>query len=273
MENTIIFIYCLAEDFLKALGHKEDPQTKMYDAEVITFALVAAFFFHGNYERTRLFFSDQNHFGYLLEKSRLNKRLLRIDHELWLQILVLCRVLLQNGDFQEYIVDSFPVPVCQNARITSCKLLRGKKFHGFCASKNIYFFGLKVHVLTLANGFPVEVIFTPGAESDMRAFRRLNLDIGTGSIIYGDKAYTDYSYEDILGDVGITLCTHRKKNAKRQHSYQLSHIQKYRRKRIETSFSSIARLMPRWIHAVTMRGFELKVMLFVLAFALQYVME
>lgn len=41
------------------------------------------------------------------------------------------------------------------------------------------------------------------------------------------------------------------------------------RKRIETTFSQIKAMFPRHIHAVTSRGFQLKVSLFVIAFALQ----
>ncbi len=68
----------------------------------------------------------------------------------------------------------------------------------------------------------------------------------------------------------IHLCPHRKRNAKRQHSFQLAAIQKHKRKRIETSFSSIVGNMPRHIHAVTFHGFALKVILFVVIFSLQH---
>ncbi|WP_372369430.1 hypothetical protein [Candidatus Uabimicrobium sp. HlEnr_7] len=43
-------------------------------------------------------------------------------------------------------------------------------------------------------------------------------------------------------------------------------IQKVTRKRIETTFSQITSFFPKNIHAVTSYGFELKVVLFVLAF-------
>jgi hypothetical protein len=37
---------------------------------------------------------------------------------------------------------------------------------------------------------------------------------------------------------------------------------------VETAGSLVARLLPKSIHAVTSRGFELKIMLFVLAYAI-----
>ena len=69
----------------------------------------------------------------------------------------------------------------------------------------MYFFGIKVHILTTIEGIPVEVIFTPASESDIRAFRRMNLDLEENAIIYADKAYTDYTYEDLLQDAKIHL--------------------------------------------------------------------
>jgi hypothetical protein len=41
----------------------------------------------------------------------------------------------------------------------------------------------------------------------------------------------------------------------------------YKRQVIETSGSLLSQLLPKSIHAVTAKGFEIKVMLFVLAFS------
>jgi hypothetical protein len=47
MDDTILAIYCLCDESLKVLGHREDPQRTMSGAEVMTTALVAARFFGG----------------------------------------------------------------------------------------------------------------------------------------------------------------------------------------------------------------------------------
>lgn len=46
------------------------------------------------------------------------------------------------------------------------------------------------------------------------------------------------------------------------------YLQHTYRKRIETTISVIEQMLPKTIHAVTARGFELKVFLFVLAFSI-----
>ena len=48
----------------------------------------------------------------------------------------------------------------------------------------------------------------------------------------------------------------------------IAYVQHYYRKRIETVASLIERRLPKTIHAVTARGFELKVFLFVLAYSI-----
>ena len=98
--------------------------------------------------------------------------------------------------------------------------------------------------------------------------RRFEMDLPKGSYLFGDKAYNDYQFEDLLKELDINLVPHRKRNSRRKHSQSLSYLQKSRRKKIETVFSQIVSLMPRSIHAVTARGFLLKVYLFIVAFAL-----
>ena len=50
METRMIFIYCLADSIVKALKLGEDPQSKMSLAEIITFAMISALFYQGNYQ-------------------------------------------------------------------------------------------------------------------------------------------------------------------------------------------------------------------------------
>jgi hypothetical protein len=53
MQERIITIYCLCDEFVKASGVVEHPCTTMSTAEVMTTALVAADVFGGCFERSR----------------------------------------------------------------------------------------------------------------------------------------------------------------------------------------------------------------------------
>ena len=69
------------------------------------------------------------------------------------------------------MVDSLPVPVCDNIRISRCRLYQDEAYRGYIASKRRYFYGLRVHVLITAQGMPVEFTLTPGAVADLTAFK------------------------------------------------------------------------------------------------------
>jgi hypothetical protein len=64
----------------------------------------------------------------------------------------------------------------------------------------------------------------------------------------------------------------RKKNSTRKREPLFEAGIKYVRKKIESVFSVIVQKLPRHIHAVTPRGFELKIILFVLAYSIQKAM-
>jgi hypothetical protein len=55
---------------------------------------------------------------------------------------------------------------------------------------------------------------------------------------------------------------------KRQHDPRLTKAIRPARKRIETTFSEIAAMLPRRLHAVTPEGFESKIMAIFVAFAI-----
>ena len=124
-----------------------------------------------------------------------------------------------------------------------------------------------MQVLTTAKGIPVEFSFVPGSESDVQALKKLPLSVAPESNIYGDSAYTDYTIEEDakMGDE-INLMIQRKSNSKRKDDPWIRFLKEYSRKRIETTFSEIKNLFLRKIHAVTFKGFLLKILMFIVAF-------
>jgi IS5 family transposase len=270
VQEKIITIYCLCADFLIAYGHRDDPQVQMTTAEVMTVALVASEFFVGNQERSRIFLKEHGYLPNMLSKSRLNRRLHAIPDTLWQAMFsLLAEAVKQSNPTQEYIVDSCPVPVCDNIRIFRSRIYQGETFRGKVASKKRFVYGLRIHLMIAATGQPVEFVLAAAATADVSAFRMLPLDLEEGAEIYADPAYTDYTLEDTLRTVaGVTLTVPRKKNSRRPHPGWVTYLCERTRKRIETAFSQITSRFARSIHAVTARGFELKVFLTVLAFAI-----
>jgi hypothetical protein len=274
MEDTIVTTYYLCDEFLKAEGHRDGPQVRLSSAEVMTVALVAAAFFGGNVESTRSFLDEYGYIEKAISKSRFNRRLHAIDSCLWQQLFeLLAEVFKYNNATGSYVVDSLPIAVCDNIRIRRCKLYppqeHGKAFRGYIASKRRYFYGLRVHLVVSEAGEPVEFSLAAASEADIAVFKELDLELPEGSIICADKAYTDYHYEDLLEEVGLHLKAQRKKNSKRPMPAWEEFLGKPVRQYIETVFSKLSALFARKIHAVTPRGFELKIVCFLLAFSIQ----
>jgi hypothetical protein len=123
MDDTMTTIYCLCEEFLKATGHRDDPQAYLSTAEVMTVALSAATFFGGNVDRSRLFLHEHGYMPTMISESRLNRRLHSIPQPLWRTLFDLLAATSKESEAsQEYVVDSLPIPVCDNIRIWRCRL-------------------------------------------------------------------------------------------------------------------------------------------------------
>jgi hypothetical protein len=268
-EDKIIRIYRIVDDILKGIGHSEDSRRKVSDGEIITTALVSALYFGGHLDNGRGFMKMTKLVPAMLDKSRFNRRLDQVNELVFSMFWQLGHQLKSIAGALEYVTDCFPVAVCDNIRISRCKLLRGKQWRGKQCSMRRYFYGVKVQVLVNASGIPVEFGFVPGCESDVQALKKLPPAVAAESKIYGDSAYTDYQAEDDMRQAElIELMIQRKSNPKRPDEPWLRFIKEQMRKGIETSFSEIKALFLRKIHAVTFKGFLLKLVMFILAFTL-----
>lgn len=268
METQIIFFYCVADDLFKAMHIKEDSQVHMNNAEVVTASWVASWFFGGNWEKARTFLQEDGYIPRMLSKSRFCRRLHAIPEEFWQQLpFFLPEIEQEIQNNKEFIIDSFPLPACDNIRIKRRHLLQGEEYRGKCVSKKRYFLGVKVHVLMTPNYCPIEWILTPGCENDVKAFHRFNFNLPEGSVIYADPAYNDSQEEDLLKEAeGIELYVQRKSNSKRKRPGWLEFLITLMRKKVETGFSMISCLFPKSIHAVTDQGFLIKCASFITAF-------
>jgi len=270
MDNQIVAVFCLSDDMLKALHHYEDPQVRMTDAEVMTTAMAAALYFGGNFEHARKYLKAEGYIPKMLSKSRFNRRLHRI-HDLFLTLFrMLGETWKDLNSNSIYVIDSYPIAACDNYRICRSRRYQGVAWRGYQASKRRYYYGLKIHIMVTELGQPVEFFLTPGSCSDTKAYKQFDFDLPQDAWITADKAYNDYVVEDVINQSGLRMRPIRKKNSKRPFPPWVFYLQSTYRKVVETTGSLIERLLPKSIHSVTARGFELKVGLFVLACSLNF---
>ena len=265
MDLTIVALWTISDDLLISIGHPEHPQAKMSDAEVMTAALVAARYFGGNQQTACAVLKTLGYIPNMLGHSRFNRRLHRVPQPFEMLFEYLTESAKAKNPDGIYVIDSFPIPVCDNIRISRSRLYQGEAWRGKIASKHRYFYGIKGNLMVTGTGEIVEIFFTPGRYNDVRGLRSYRFDLPEGSTVYADKAYCHYGIEDALQEAGISLKPVRKKNSKRQYPPWEVYFQQKTRKRVETTISLIEQLFPKSIHAVSASGFELKVLLFVIA--------
>jgi hypothetical protein len=269
MDDKIIAIFCLCDDLLKAMHHQEDRQCQMNDAEIMTTAFIAALCLRGNHESARTLLKQYGYIPPMVSKSRFSRRVHRIKELFTVFFNLLAQTWKTLNTDAIYVIDSLPIAVCDNIRIRRSKIYSTEDFRGYQASKKRYFYGLKIHLMVTQDGQPVECFLTPGGFGDVDALKYYAYALPDGSIIYADKAYNDYEIEDLLKEIDhIMLLPIRKKNSKSALPPEVAFVQHYYRKMVETAGSLIEKLLPKSIHAVTPQGFELKVVLFVIASSL-----
>ena len=239
METYATTVYVIADEIIRILKIQDDPQSIMSNSEVITFTIIAAKFFSGNYKMARYICNKIGLFSKLLSNSRLNRRIHKISWSCWEAIFRFLALLARNDVNTTYFaVDSFPVSYCQKNRIDKRKCFLEHRYIGFAASKKKYFCGIKVHMIVSSEGRPIEIQLKAGSESDITVLWQMELDIPKEAILYADGAYNCFELEDILHEQGIQFMAKRgMKTKNRLRSEAEEKNISSRRQIIETAFS------------------------------------
>jgi hypothetical protein len=267
MCESTLAIYCFIDDLLKSAGHKQDVRAQVTDAEVITIALIAMLYFGGNFERSRLVLSELGLMKRMLSRSRLNRRLHDLSDLIGWTFHQFGAILKDLNWESRYLLDSFPVPVCDNIRISRCRIVRDERFRGYLSSKRRYFYGVRVQVITRCDGVPVEFSILPGRFADIDGLAELALELPAGAHLIADSAYTQFEWEEyLLQTQQLRFLVVAKSNTRRPIEPRLEEYKKLFRKRIETAFGELMKLFPKKIHVTSLKGFLLKIQLFLLAF-------
>lgn len=270
MDTVIVAVFAICEDILRAMRHKDDIRSQMSDAEVMTTAVVAMLYFSGNFERSRIFLKEMGYIPRMLSKSRFNRRLHQIKPMFLNVFCILAETWKAWNKNSIYSIDTFPVPVCDNYRIRRCQIYQGDEYRGYVSSKKQYYYGIKLHLMVTELGQPVEFFLTPASLADVSGLQFFDFDLPAGAKMYADRGYNHYVIEDVLKEAGIIFQPMRKKNSKRPFPPWICYLQHAYRKMVETTGSLLNQLFPKRIHAVTAQGFELKMVLFVLALSFQF---
>jgi hypothetical protein len=112
-------------------------------------------------------------------------------------------------DLDISLLDSMPIITCSGKR--KAKVATEITDKGYCSTKSMYYFGLKLHALAFHNPsrlpFPEQIVITPASENDLNVFRQDWSNIPNRTF-FGDKIYNDANFfEDLAINVNSTMLT------------------------------------------------------------------
>jgi hypothetical protein len=97
------------------------------------------------------------------------------------------------------LLDSLPIITCSGKR--TGKVAREITDKGYCSTKSMYYYGLKLHALAFHRQhrlpFPEQLLITPASENDLTVFKNAWEGIENRTF-YGDKIYHNVDYFDNL---------------------------------------------------------------------------
>ena len=204
--------------------------------------------------------------GRLLERSRFNRRTRQL---IWLVQIIRQALNAQISPDTIVIIDSFPFPLCQSVRNYRAHIFNGLADTGYNASKQLWFYGFKVHMLVTLSGYILNYVVTPASVHDIRAVEDL-LENCRQPYILADLGYLSRKLREHLDQKGYHLWTPLRQNmagAKQYNHWKLLAM----RRNIEVRFSELCALFN--IEQALARGetgVQLRIEQIVLTYNLRY---
>jgi hypothetical protein len=117
------------------------------------------------------------------------------------------------------LIDSLPVMLAQGTRANRAQVARELADVGFCATKQIHYCGVKLHLLAARRPaqlpLPEGLFLSPASQHDLAALREFDpqlCDCG----LFGDKAYADTDTKATLQGRGVYLVRPYKRRRKEE---------------------------------------------------------
>jgi len=112
---------------------------------------------------------------------------------------------------EDFLIDSMPVRLACGTRARRAKVAHEIAKTGFCATKQIHFHGVRLHLLANRQSgklpVPAKVRLREGNIHDLPAVRELTDELPCQINLFGDKAYADSSFKAELEIHRINLLT------------------------------------------------------------------
>jgi hypothetical protein len=249
-----------------AIGDASNHNPKCTDAEIIAVAMMQSYFGCATLKRTFLLVkaNDPQAFPNLPSYKQWLARWHRLSFQMG---AILESVPLAITDLDEiYLIDSFPIPMCQEIRHGRVNLLRDAGAYFGKGSKG-WFFGFKLHVLSTRRGQIVGAVLLPTSYDDRAGARMLASLMAEGSLAIADLGYRGEKFQlELYEEEGVLFLTRADMTSQR-----LKILHSTIRERVEGIFSSLWTRFATRVYARSWQGLwntlKLKILDYKLCFA------
>ena len=148
-----------------------------------------------------------------------------------------------NPKEDQYIIDSIPLPICQNVRINRSRTCRDDSqvlpARGYHASHKLHYYGFKMQLIITRQGLPISAGLTAANVHDVQYLGMLDDPELHDCELIADKGYLSLPYQTSLFEQDkIKLITPLRSNMNKRID-QWNPAYRKTRKRIETLFSQL----------------------------------
>lgn len=218
LETLLTILYVWIDDWYKLwgqalVGGKVGRKAAFKDSEMLTL-MIAQEYIPYPAERQYVEFMRANYgrlFPCLVEQSQFNRRARGLGHVLealrqaWL-------VEMGIGQGQDYLLDTKPVPVVGYKRSKKHSAFAGSAAYGYCASRQLHYFGYKLVMITTLEGLPVVYDLVP-ANTDERKAANAVVDKLTNAHLVADKGFLGQAWQaEVQAQTGNIFSTPKRRN-------------------------------------------------------------
>lgn len=145
--------------------------------------------------------------SYQAFNRRLNELVAAFEH---LISSALSTSVAQLASTSDRLIDSLPVMLAQGGRSQAARVAKDVADKGYCASKQSYYYGVKLHTIALRRTKPLPLPallhLSRASQHDLATLRELNPTLGE-CYLFGDKAYADEETRTVFAGRGTHLVT------------------------------------------------------------------
>lgn len=219
-DSKITEIYYLADNFCKEfdsnlstklLGNPSKRPPILNRSEVISIMIL---FHDKGYKCMKHFYTQyvQVHLNHLFPKTVSYNRFVELMKSVNLHFSIFIKTLCLGECTGISYIDSTPIRVCKNKRISRHKVFDGIAQIG--KSTMDYFYGFKLHLVINERGELLNFVITPGNVDDRLPLKNKRFIKTIKGKLYGDKGYVSSPLAQSLFIDGIQLITGIRNNMK-----------------------------------------------------------